>query len=413
MKPSLRVIHVEDCHSDSELVRHMLKADGFDCEVKRVETRGELIDALEQSECDLILSDCSMPQFHGLEALHVAHALKPEIPFIFISGTIGEETAIKSLQNGATDYVLKQRLSRLIPAVRRALTEAEGRAARNTMETQLRQARKLEMIGTLAGGLAHDFRNVLQIQKMSTALLPLKAHDPEQVIQIAAQLEKSIERGYNMIQELLVFARKTDANLVPVAMAERITELAEMLRVALPATINLSLHLEKNLPPVSADPGQLERMLTNLILNARDAMPQGGEISVSTDVIKFDHVSSNSWQIKDDPYLRIRISDNGTGMDETTLARIFEPFFTTKPAGKGTGLGLSVVYGLMEAHQGFIDLHSKVGEGTTFSLFFPLSSKTKVLPDRIQVISPSRLLGSTAPSDSHSAPQLNAVAAVK
>jgi signal transduction histidine kinase len=134
-------------------------------------------------------------------------------------------------------------------------------------------------------------------------------------------------------------------------------------------------------------------------MNARDALPEGGEIVVSTDVIQFDDIPANSWQINDVPYLRVMVSDNGTGMDEMTQCRIFEPFFTTKSEGKGTGLGLSVVFGLMEVHQGFIDLHSQVGEGTTFSLFFPLSPGTNAAPDRIQAISPLRLLGKTTQAE--------------
>jgi len=399
MKQPLQVIHVEDSLADSALVEHLLAEAGFECEIQRVETRQELVDALKQTKCDLILSDCTLPQFHGLEALQVAHATTPNIPFIFISGTIGEETAIKSLQDGATDYVLKHRLSRLIPAVRRALTEAEDRAARAMMESQLRQARKLETIGTLAGGLAHDFRNVLQVLKLNIELLSLNSNNPTQINQIAEQLEKAASRGGSMVEELLLFARKTEANLAQVNMAGRIQETVQMVRATLPANVNLSLHLEKNLPLVWADAGQVDRILTNLMMNARDAMPEGGDLTISTDVIRFDDISGKSWQIKDTPYLRIRISDTGMGMDEATQTRIFEPFFTTKPVGKGTGLGLSVVFGLMEAHRGFIDLHSKPGEGSAFSLFFPLPAGAKIAPERINVISPSQLLGETAESE--------------
>jgi len=131
-------------------------------------------------------------------------------------------------------------------------------------------------------------------------------------------------------------------------------------------------------------------------VNARDAMPQGGEIVISTDVIRFDQIHANTWNIKDTAYLRVRISDTGTGMDEETQSRIFEPFFTTKSEGKGTGLGLSVVFGLMESHQGFIDLQSQVGEGSTFSLFFPIPSGADVALGGIQTVSPIRLLGKTS-----------------
>jgi two-component system cell cycle sensor histidine kinase/response regulator CckA len=400
MKQPLQIIHIEDSIGDYELVMNLLQSEGLACNIQRVETREQLVNALKQSRCDLILSDCTLPQFHGLEALEVARTLEPEIPFIFVSGTIGEETAIKSLQNGATDYVLKQRLSRLLPAVQRALKEAEGRRARLTMESQLRQARKLETIGTLAGGLAHDFRNLLQVLKMGIAMLPLKADDPEAVNQIAGQLDRATDRGCNLMNELLVFARKTDAHLVPVNMAALIGEIMQLLRPTLPGSINLSLHLEENLPDISADSSQLDRILTNLIMNARDALPNGGTLTVSSDVIRFDQSRANPWLLKDSPYLRVMISDTGSGMDEATQTRIFEPFFTTKPLGKGTGLGLSVVFGLMEAHHGFIDLESEVGKGTTFSLFFPLPEKEgKAVSERIHLISPTRLLGKLTQSN--------------
>jgi len=396
MKKPLHVIHIEDSPEDCELIRHMLQAAGIGCEVVRIETREQFTKALQESECDLILSDCNLPHFDGLEALQMARAIKPEVPFIFVSGTIGEEAAIKSLQNGATDYVLKHRLSRFLPAVRRALNEVEDRNARRVVEGQLRQARKLETIGTLAGGLAHDFRNLLQTMKLNINLLSMVANEPEQVIHVAEQLNKTTDRGYGMMQELLVFARKTEGRLLPVDITAQIKETAQFLQASLPANVSLSLQrLEEDLPPILADGIQLDRMLSNLIINARDAMPQGGEITISTDLVRFDHIHASSWQLNDAPYLRVQISDTGMGMDEATQYHVFEPFYTTKAPEKGTGLGLSVVFGLMESHQGFIDLQSEVGKGTTFSLFFPLPPGTNVAPDRIQSISPIQLLGKT------------------
>jgi signal transduction histidine kinase len=394
VKKLLHVIHIEDSPEDAELVENLLQAAGIACEIQRIETPNEFATALQRSECDLILSDCTLPNFEGLEVLQMARTANPDTPFIFVSGTIGEETAIKSLQQGATDYVLKHRLSRFIPAVRRALTEAEGRKARHLAEEQLRQARKLETIGTLAGGLAHDFRNLLQVMKLRINLLPMVADEPAEVIKVAEQLTKTTDRGYAMLQELLVFARQTEAKLMPVDMATQIREMTQMLQASLPENMTLSLELEGDMPPVFADAGQLDRMLTNLIMNARDAMPEGGEITISTDLVRFDRIHANSWQIGDAPYLRVRISDTGTGMDEATQSRVFEPFFTTK--SEGTGLGLSVMFGLMESHHGFIDLHSQMGDGTTFSLLFPLPPGTNVASERIQAISPIRLLGKTA-----------------
>jgi signal transduction histidine kinase len=395
MKHPFQVIHVEDSAADSELVHSLLLDNGLDCQLRRVESTEEFREALNPAECDLILSDCTLPHFSGLEALQIAREIAPDVPFIFVSGTIGEETAISSLHNGATDYVLKHHLSRLVPAVRRALTEAESRASRATLEAQLRQSHKLQTIGTLVGGLTHDFRNVLQILKLNLELLPIVANEPDQVLKIAEQMRKTTDRGCDMMKELLVFARKADAHLAPVDITGQIKETTQILRGLLPENITLFLHLESDLPPILADKSQIDRVLSNLVVNARDAMPEGGHIGIGVDVVRFGHEFANSWHAQDAPYLRIRVSDTGTGMDDATQAKIFEPFFTTKPAGKGTGLGLSVVFGLMEAHRGFIDLVSKPGEGTTFSLLFPLPMDAKV-PAQVQEISPQHLLGNPA-----------------
>ena len=163
MKSPLQVLHIEDSKEDCELIQHLLAKDGLTCEVSRVETRAEVFDALQNDKYDLILADCKLPSFSGLHALEIAHALKPEIPFVFVSGTIGEETAIESLRNGATDYVLKDHLFRLAPAVRRALAEAEERRLCRKLQHRLREAGRLEAISTLSNGIAHDFNNILTI----------------------------------------------------------------------------------------------------------------------------------------------------------------------------------------------------------------------------------------------------------
>jgi signal transduction histidine kinase len=393
MKEPLHIIHVEDCADDSVLVQHLLQSNGIACDMQRVQTREDLLRALHESKCDLILSDCTLPGFHGLEALKIARAEKPEIPFIFVSGTIGEETAIKSLQDGATDYVLKHRLSRLLPSVRRALTEAEGQKARRAMEAQLRHARKLEAIGTFAGGIVHDLRNLLQLLKLNIHELPMAAHDPAQVNEIARLLNRATDQGCDMMQEILVFARKAESNLAPLDLATQIGKTTQMVLPTLPVTVKLALHLDEKFPDIMADAGQVDRILTNLIRNACDAMPMGGTITISADLVQFAPTISPLSPESQVPYLRLTVADTGMGMDEETQARIFEPFYTTKPSGKGTGLGLAVAFGLMEAHRGFIDFTSRVGEGSAFSLFFPLAADTPVAADQVHEVRPNQLLG--------------------
>jgi len=390
MKQKLRILHVEDSPYDSELVQYQLRKNQLDCDIHRIETREELFEKLEKFNYDLILADYTLPQLSGGQTLEIAHALKPQVPFIFVSGTIGEETAIESLQNGATDYVLKHRIDRLIPAVRRALAEAAERAMLQAMKKRLHEARRLEAIATVAGGLAHDINNMLQIFRMNLALLPMEAHRPGQVVKIADTLSKATDRGTQIMQELLAFARKTDANFTLFNIVPRIRDTAEALKAKMPPNVELVLHVDDNLPPIFADPCQVSHMLTNVIMNARDAMPQGGRITVSTEIVEFD--SSHSLSLDNLPYLCLKVSDTGKGMDKTARMHAFEPFYTTKPVEKGMGLGLSVVFGLMQVHSGLIDLQSEVGKGTVISLYFPLPQDSKIGPDRIKTVPSPRFL---------------------
>jgi signal transduction histidine kinase len=366
-----RILHVEDSAEDCELVRQLLVSDGIDCEISQCENREEFIASLEKRDFDLIFADCTLPQFTGLHALELARQLAPEVPFIFVSGTLNEDSAIESLRNGATDYVLKNRLSRLVPAVRRAMAEAQERAKNQEMEQRLRQALRLEAIGTLAGGIAHDFNNILTIIRGNTSLLPLECEQPQRVLEIAETIDRASLRGSELVTQLLAFARKSEGSFASTEINQRVREITSMLRPAMPQNIALELQLEEGLPEIHADDGQVERAIINLATNARDAMPDGGSITFSTSRVRGEdaplHIGQQTQQ-----YLCLRVTDTGTGMDEATRQRIFEPFFTTKSKGKGTGLGMPVVYGLMQSHDGLIDVWSEPGKGTSISLFFPI-----------------------------------------
>jgi signal transduction histidine kinase len=380
MNPKLRILHLEDSKKDCEIIRQLLIEEGLDCEIKRHETHAEFMEALKEKDFDMIFADSTLPEFNGLKALELSRQHVPDIPFIFVSGTMGEETAIESLRSGATDYVLKHRLSRLGPAVRRAMAEAATKSKNIEMEQRLQQAQRLEAVGTLAGGVAHDFNNILTIIQGYTSLLPMEYRRPDRVLEIGATIDRAAQRGSELVSQLLAFARKSDGRFTSTDINQRIREIGTMLRETFPRNITFEFQLDDALPKILADSGQVERVLVNLATNARDAMPNGGKIIFGTSQIRGEEVLPRQPEAVSRTYLRLQVIDTGTGMDEATRQHIFEPFFTTKAKGKGTGLGMPVVYGLMQSHNGLIDVWSEPGKGTRISLFFPIPA-----PNGVQV----------------------------
>src|SRR5437773_582533 len=342
----LRILHLEDDPNDVELVGATLEADGLDCDRKVTSTREEFVSVLEQGNPDLVLSDFSLPGFDGLSALEIARRRSRDLPFIIVSGTLGEEAAIDSLRCGATDYVLKHRLTRLGPAVRRALGEARERRERKQLEVQLRQAQKMEAVGRLAGGVAHDFNNLLNvIMGYGELLLERLAEDDPSRSKIV-EIRSAAERAASLTRQLLAFSRKQviqprvlDLNLL-------LAEMEKMLRRLIGEDVELSTRRPLALDRVRADPGQIEQFVMNLVVNARDAMPEGGKLVIEMANVELDdafvrrHPGS-----RPGPFVMIAVSDTGVGMDAEVQSHLFEPFFTTKEAGKGTGLGLATVYG--------------------------------------------------------------------
>ena len=380
MKQTLNILHIEDSREDSELIRKMLQGNGFQCQITRVESRPEVFDELEKHSFDLILADCKLPGFSGLRALEIAHALKPETPFVFVSGTIGEETAIESLRNGATDYVLKDHLSRLVPAVRRALAEAEERTMCRQLQQRLREAGRLEAISTLSNGIAHDFNNILTIILGHASLLTMEHENPARVLEISGTISEAARRGSEIVQQLLAFARKSDGHVAPVDLNRYVQTNLKNIKGSLPARIHLSFESSENLPNILADVGQLDRMLSNLITNSVDAMADGGRLTLSTKLVSASEIPNLLPDLAKENYACLTVTDTGKGIDSTTREHVFEPFFTTKERGRGTGLGLPVVYGLMQAHHGFVDVKSEIDKGTTVSLFFPVAKQPASSP---------------------------------
>ena len=260
----------------------------------------------------------------------------------------------------------------MVGTIRDITEHKQEEEARLSLETQLRQSQKLESLGTLAAGIAHDFNNILGILLGYTSVLPKQHEQPEKFAHSVATMTAAVKRGASMVRQLLTFARKTDVEIISVSINEMIVELSKLLNETLPKTIAIKLSLYDDLPIINADASQIHQVLLNLCVNARDAMPKGGTLSLSTSVVENRQISGYFPNASFSHYVQIRLSDTGIGMDSETRERIFEPFFTTKELGKGTGLGLSVVFGVVKSHQGFINVESEVGYGTTFTIYLPV-----------------------------------------
>ncbi len=238
---------------------------------------------------------------------------------------------------------------------------------------QLIHAQKMEAVGQLAGGIAHDFNNILTAILGYGYMLRMKVEKDETLKAYIDQIMSSSERAANLAQSLLTFSRKQIINLLPVNINNLIQDINKLLLRLITADIELEIILSNEKLVVMADKTQLEQVIMNLVTNARDAVPHGGSIIIETETINvdIDYIKSHGYG-EVGSYALLSITDTGQGIDEKAIARIFEPFFTTKEVGKGTGLGLSIVYGVVKQHNGYINVYSEVGNGTTFKIYLPL-----------------------------------------
>ncbi|HEX9215644.1 MAG TPA: response regulator [Gemmatimonadales bacterium] len=492
--PAMRVLLLEDDANDGQLIAHELGRLTPPPQIERVTGEASFLAALKDFAPDVILSDHNLPAFDGRRALAKTRAILPDIPFILVTGSLNEETAVSYLKAGATDYILKDRLVRLGPAILEALERARERQAlrrherlvreiidanpslifvkdwegrfvlvnqataeiygttvdglvgktdadfnpnaeevahflrddrevmasgrpkfvpeepvtnphtkqtrwfqtiklplrlpgeeavtmlgvateiteRKLLEEQLLQSQKMEAVGQLAGGVAHDFNNILTAIVGYSDLLAAELGDNAQQREDIEEIRKAARRAAALTRQLLSFSRKQVLEPRIVDVNGVVLNLDKMLRSLMSENIELETQLAEDLDAARVDPNQLEQVIMNLAINARDAMPDGGTVTIETaNATLGEDYAAKHVSVIPGVYVMLAVTDTGCGMTEATKARIFEPFFTTKPAGRGTGLGLSTVYGIVKQSGGNIWLYSEPNKGTTFKIYLP------------------------------------------
>jgi signal transduction histidine kinase len=268
----IRILHLEDSIADAELVRHVMEGEGLRCDITLIPNKSRFEAALAQQQFELVLCDHGLPGYDGFTALRVAREIQPLTPIIMLSGSLDDAQAVESLKGGATDYILKQRLARLVPAIRRALHEARERAEKKELEAAFLRAQRMDSIGSLAGGIAHDLNNALAPVLMSVELLK-DCRDDAQREKFLDIITSSAHRATGMVKQILGFVRG-HGGIRPVLMSQVVREMATIVQETFPKSISISVRApDKGLWQVQGDATELHQVLLNLCVNARDAMP--------------------------------------------------------------------------------------------------------------------------------------------
>ncbi len=362
MTKDLRVLMVEDEEDEGLLTIRQLERSGYAVTWRRVEDAPSFRAALAEDGWDIVLSDWSLPQFSGPEALGILKESGLDIPFIIISGTVGESAAVDAMLAGARDYIVKGRLARLTAAVERELREHEERVARRRAEQTLARTEKLRALGQMAAGVAHDLRNILNPMSLRLQLagraLDRRAYDEAK--DSIAELKQVLLRGVQTLDRLREYSRQApESRSEEIDLDRLVHEASEIAKPRLAARPGAVPRLREELgapPRFPGRAGDIVSALVNLIVNAIDALGDGGTITLRTG--------------SSDGHIWAQVCDDGPGMPPDVEQRVFEPFFTTKGL-EGTGLGLPMVYACMQRHGGSVKLETAPGEGTTFTLSFP------------------------------------------
>lgn len=389
----VRVLYLEDEPKDAELVQASLEAEGIACDLTRADTRADFLTYLRQGGFDLILADYTLPLFDGISALRIAQEICPDVPFIFVSGTLGEELAIEALKIGATDYVLKTRLSRLVPSVQRALREAEERTDRiraqealQKAQTELAHVRRVTALGELTASIAHQINQPLAavVTSANASLRWLSGDSPNlaEAREAIRHIIRDSNRAGDVISRMRALFKKAPETKERLDINEVIEEVLILTQgEAQRNRVSLRTDFGSDLPATLGDRILLQQVILNLLINAIEAMSGVGEgprdVSISSQKVTQRPSESEVNSLEDKAsaqaectHVLVAVRDSGPGLDPKDLDHLFDAFYTTKP--HGLGMGLAISRSIVEAHGGRLWATANLPRGAAFQFILPI-----------------------------------------
>ena len=370
----VRILIAEHDPAQARLIAHAFDTQTLPWQIDFAQSLSQALERIAEAPPDLVLADTDLPGGGGGRDLIAGPYHPTPYAVILMASRAGENAAVEAMRAGALDYVVKTPdvLERIHLIAERALREWRLMRERKVLEEQLRQSQKMESIGQLAGGIAHDFNNLLTAIIGYSDLSMIDLGDEESLLENLQQIRLAGTRASQLTGQLLTFARKQILTPKVISLNELIMNLERMLRRLISEDVELVILPSDDLWHIKADTGLLEQVIVNLVVNARQAMPQGGTLTLETGNLRLEAGQARPHaEILPGEYVVLRITDTGTGMSDEVKSHIFEPFFTTKERGQGTGLGLATCYGIVKQSDGHIIFESELGSGTSFRVLLP------------------------------------------
>lgn len=364
----MKILAIDDSNVNLLVMKGTLEKHLPDARLKTAGSGKEGLELSRSWQPDTILLDLQMPDMDGYETIrHLKHnPATAYIPVIVITAAdVDSKDRVRALDLGADAFLQKPISSHEMVAHIKVMLRIKK------AEERLRHSQKLEAIGILAGGVAHDFNNILTIIRGYSTMLLMQTPADNPQHESLQMIVDAAKRATSLTQSLLTFSRKQEATPSKAELCTLVSSFEKFLRRIIGDNITLNFICDQHTVHASVDRSMIEQMLMNLAINARDAMPDGGQLTIATAHVILDSKSASALELSPGTYMHLTVSDTGCGIPEELLPKIFDPFFTTKEIGKGSGLGLSMVYGIVKQHCGTISVESAPGNGTTFSIYLP------------------------------------------